>query len=78
MKYIDKKELDQIHPKILVLAPTRELSIQTWREYSDLSTKNVYFRTVLIYGGVSMDDKIDKLKNGCDIIVGTPNKLLIW
>jgi len=29
MKYIDKKELDQIHPKILALAPTRELSIQT-------------------------------------------------
>ena len=76
MKYIDKKELDQTHPKILVLAPTRELSIQTGREYSDLSTKNVYFRTVLIYGGVSMDDQIDKLKNGCDIIVGTPGRVI--
>ena len=76
MRYIDKKELNQTHPKILVLAPTRELSIQTGREYSDLSTKNLYFKTVLIYGGVSMDDQIDKLKSGCDIIVGTPGRVI--
>ncbi|MBO6243753.1 MAG: DEAD/DEAH box helicase, partial [Clostridia bacterium] len=57
-------------------APTRELSIQTGREYSDLSTKNLYFKTVLIYGGVSMDDQIDKLKSGCDIIVGTPGRVI--
>ena len=34
------------------------------------------FRTVLIYGGVSMDDQIDKLRNGCDIIVGTPGRII--
>ena len=76
MRYIDKKQLNQTHPKILVLAPTRELSIQTGREYSDLSTKNVYFKTVLIYGGVSMEDQIDKLNAGCDIIVGTPGRVI--
>ena len=76
MRYIDKKELNQTHPKILVLAPTRELSIQTGREYSDLSTKNLYFKTVLIYGGVSMEDQIEKLKSGCDIIVGTPGRVI--
>ena len=76
MRYIDKKQLNQTHPKILVLAPTRELSIQTGREYSDLSTKNVYFKTVLIYGGVSMEDQIDKLNTGCDIIVGTPGRVI--
>ena len=76
MRYIDKNELNQTHPKILVLAPTRELSIQTGREYSDLSSKNLFFNTVLIYGGVSMDDQIMKLKNGCDIIVGTPGRVI--
>ena len=76
MRYIDKKELNQSRPKILVLAPTRELSIQTGREYSDLSTKDLYFKTVLIYGGVSMEDQIDKLKSGCDIIVGTPGRVI--
>ena len=76
MRYIDKKELNQTRPKILVMAPTRELSIQTGREYSDLSSKNLSFKTVLIYGGVSMDDQIEKLKMGCDIIVGTPGRIL--
>ena len=76
MHYIDKKEMNQTNPKILVLAPTRELSIQTGREYSDLSTKNLLFKTVLVYGGVSMEDQIDKLKNGCDIIVGTPGRVV--
>ena len=76
MRYSDKKELNQTRPKILVLAPTRELSIQTGREYSDLSTKNLPFKTVLIYGGVSMDDQIDKLRAGCDIIVGTPGRVI--
>ena len=76
MRYSDKKELNQTRPKILVMAPTRELSIQTGREYSDLSTKNLPFKTVLIYGGVSMDDQIDKLRAGCDIIVGTPGRII--
>lgn len=76
MKYIDKKELNQSRPKILVMAPTRELSIQTGREYSDLSTKNLSFKTVLIYGGVSIDDQTEKLKQGCDIIVGTPGRII--
>ena len=76
MKYIDKKELNQTRPKILVMAPTRELSIQTGREYSDLSSKNLSFKTVLIYGGVSMDEQIEKLKMGCDIIVGTPGRII--
>ena len=76
MRYLDKKELNQTRPKILVMAPTRELSIQTGREYSDLSSKNLSFKTVLIYGGVSMDDQIEKLKMGCDIIVGTPGRII--
>ena len=76
MKYIDKKELNQTQPKILVMAPTRELSIQTGREYSDLSSKDLSFKTVLIYGGVSMDDQIEKLRAGCDIIVGTPGRII--
>ena len=76
MHYLDNKEMNQTNPKILVLAPTRELSIQTGREYSDLSTKNLLFKTVLVYGGVSMEDQIDKLKSGCDIIVGTPGRVV--
>ena len=73
---IDNKLFTQTIPQILVMAPTRELSIQTGREYSDLSSKNLPFKTVLIYGGVSMEDQIEKLKIGCDIIVGTPGRIM--
>jgi len=76
MRYIDRKEFNQSYPRILVMAPTRELSIQIGREYNDLSSKNLLFRTVLIYGGISMDGQIDNLRNGCDIIVGTPGRLI--
>ena len=37
MRYIDRKEFNQSYPRILVMAPTRELSIQIGREYNDLS-----------------------------------------
>jgi len=76
MRYIDRKEFNQSYPRKLVMAPTRELSIQIGREYNDLSSKNLLFRTVLIYGGISMDGQIDNLRNGCDIIVGTPGRLI--
>ena len=73
---IDNKLFNQTIPRILVMSPTRELSIQTAREFSDLSSKNLSFRTVLIYGGVSIEEQIDKLKAGCDIIVGTPGRIM--
>jgi len=62
-------------PVIMVMAPTRELSIQVGREFSDLSTEGFKFKTVMIYGGVSIEDQIYKLRAGCDIIVGTPGRI---
>ena len=69
---VDKQSI----PLIMVMSPTRELSIQTGREFSDLSSKEFNFKTVLIYGGVSMEDQISKLKSGCDIVVGTPGRIM--
>lgn len=64
------------NPIIMVMAPTRELSIQVGREFSDLSSENFKYRTVLIYGGVSIEEQISKLRAGCDIIVGTPGRIM--
>ena len=72
----DKNYFKHEKPYIIVMAPTRELSIQVGREFSDLSSKGFEFRTVMIYGGVSMDDQIDKLRSGTDIIVGTPGRIM--
>jgi len=34
------------------------------------------FKTVLIYGGVSIDDQIHKLRAGVDVVVGTPGRII--
>jgi len=61
--------------KGLVLAPTRELAIQVSKE---LFTIGRYYRLKVytIYGGVSIENQIRNLRNGFDIIVGTPGRIL--
>jgi superfamily II DNA/RNA helicase len=55
---IDEDKLKSKHPFCMVITPTRELCIQVAREFSDLSGKDgLDFRTVQIYGGVSIDDQ---------------------
>jgi superfamily II DNA/RNA helicase len=71
-----KDSFIQSKPCILVMAPTRELSIQVGREFSDLNSEKFKFKTVMIYGGVSIEDQIYKLRAGCDIIVGTPGRIM--
>jgi superfamily II DNA/RNA helicase len=71
-----KDSFKQSKPCILVMAPTRELSIQVGREFSDLNSDGFKFKTVMIYGGVSIEDQIYKLRAGCDIIVGTPGRIM--
>lgn len=70
-----KESFKQQKPVIMVMAPTRELSIQVGREFSDLSSEEFKFKTVMIYGGVSIEEQIYKLRAGCDIIVGTPGRI---
>lgn len=70
-----KESFNQQKPVIMVMAPTRELSIQVGREFSDLSSEGYKYKTVMIYGGVSIEEQIYKLRAGCDIIVGTPGRI---
>ena len=61
--------------KGLILTPTRELAAQvaeSVREYGSY----LRFRTVVIYGGVSMNTQIKKINQGVDIVVATPGRLL--
>ena len=68
------------HPKYrplraLVLTPTRELAAQVHdniREYS----KYVNIKSTVIFGGVNAKPQISTLKNGIDILVATPGRLL--
>ncbi len=59
----------------LILAPTRELAIQITGEIEDLGA-HTPIRAVTIYGGQSIQTQSDKLRNGAQIIVGTPGRIM--
>ncbi len=64
------------HPvRALILAPTRELAMQV-QESAKTYSKFLGLRSVCIYGGVDMKAQIAELKEGREIIVATPGRLL--
>jgi len=62
-------------PRALVIAPTRELAIQIDKDAQAIG-KHTGLKTALIYGGVDYDKQRQQLKDGCDIIIATPGRLL--
>ncbi|WP_156856001.1 DEAD/DEAH box helicase [Oceanobacillus sp. AG] len=59
----------------LVVAPTRELAIQVAEEINRIA-RFVGIRALAIYGGQHMDRQIRALKDGPQIVVATPGRLL--
>lgn len=62
-------------PVSLVMAPTRELTVQIYEE----TLKFTYLtgiRVVVVYGGASMTEQERKLLDGADIIIATPGRLI--
>lgn len=68
----ERKDSD---PRALVIAPTRELAIQIEKDAKNVG-RYTGLRTALIYGGVDYDKQRQQLKDGCDIIIATPGRLL--
>jgi ATP-dependent RNA helicase RhlB len=68
----ERKDSD---PRALIIAPTRELAIQIEKDAKSIG-RYTGLRTALIYGGVDYDKQRQQLKDGCDIIIATPGRLL--
>jgi len=62
-------------PRVLILTPTRELAAQV-EESVRTYGKHLPFKSAAIFGGVSMVPQLKALKNGVDILVATPGRLL--
>jgi ATP-dependent RNA helicase DeaD len=60
----------------LVLCPTRELAIQVSEEIYKLSTFKRGIHSVPIYGGQSYERQLRALKQGVQIVIGTPGRML--
>ena len=64
------------HPQMLVMAPTRELAIQV-ADACEQFTKNMKgVRVVTVYGGQRYDIHLRALKQGSQVVVGTPGRIL--
>ena len=64
----------QIHPRVLVLVPTRELVLQVTDEIKKLSSY-LTNRVVGVYGGTNINTQRQEVALGTDIIVATPGRL---
>ncbi len=61
-------------PGCLVLCPSRELAVQVTRETERLCAhKNL--KILSVYGGVSINAQTKRLKDGAEIIIGTPGRI---
>jgi ATP-dependent RNA helicase RhlE len=61
--------------RALIIAPTRELAEQTHEAFGSLG-QQTRLRSATVYGGVGMKQQIQKIKNGVEIIVACPGRLL--
>ena len=62
-------------PVCLILVPTRELAEQIYKEARKVIHKTGIVVTK-VYGGVPCDSQLRELKQGSDIVIGTPGRLL--
>lgn len=64
-------------PLVLIVAPTRELAVQIFNE-----ARKFCYRTMLrpgvVYGGVPLVEQVNQLNRGCDVLIGTPGRLVAF
>jgi len=65
--------------RALVISPTRELAEQTYEVFCQLG-KATRLRAVAVYGGVGMDAQVRKIREGAEIVIACPGRLLdhLW
>lgn len=72
---MEKERTKQRRIQTLILTPTRELAIQIGESIAAYG-RYLPFRHRVIFGGVSQYDQVQAIRNGIDIIVATPGRLL--
>jgi ATP-dependent RNA helicase RhlE len=61
--------------RALILTPTRELAIQIEESFVAYG-KGLKLRNAVIFGGVSQHAQVNTLRNGVDVLIATPGRLL--
>ncbi|MBV8909694.1 MAG: DEAD/DEAH box helicase [Gammaproteobacteria bacterium] len=61
--------------RALVVAPTRELAVQIQRDALTLGA-HTGLRHALVFGGIDYEKQRAQLREGCDVLIGTPGRLI--
>jgi len=64
----------EVHPRVLILVPTRELVLQVVEEIEKL-TPYMSIRVAGVYGGTNMNTQRLVVEQGLDVLVATPGRL---
>lgn len=72
---LDKPKATTNTIKVLVLTPTRELAAQVQDQVS-LYASNTHIRSAVVFGGVSINPQMMKLRKGVEVLIATPGRLL--
>jgi len=72
---IDRIKAEQRAVQALVLVPTRELALQVTQEANTLAAGSS-LSAVAVYGGVGYGKQMDALRQGVQLVVGTPGRVL--
>src|SRR6266700_4501066 len=62
-------------PRVVVLAPTRELASQISQSFATYG-RNLKFRHTVVFGGVGQGPQVRALSHGVHILVATPGRML--
>ncbi|WP_034259242.1 DEAD/DEAH box helicase [Altibacter lentus] len=71
----NQAQLRQRPVRALILTPTRELAAQVYEEFKEYG-EFTSLRAAVIFGGVNANPQIRTLRQGVDILVATPGRLL--
>jgi len=67
---------DLHQPQALIISPTRELCLQIGSDLADFSKYMPHLKVLPVYGGSSIESQIRALREGVQIIVATPGRLI--
>ena len=72
---IQKLDLNAKRPQAIIICPTRELCLQIENDLKKFSKYMKKVSVVAVYGGVSIDNQINKIAKGVQIVVATPGRM---
>jgi len=68
-------EREQNQPRMLVIAPTRELAMQIKKD-ADALGRHTGLKMAVVYGGIDYEKQRKQVASGCDVLIGTPGRLI--